>query len=304
MATEEVRKSITLRLQGSRATRGVPLATFETFIDCFLAALRYHYRSTALEPAKKAGRPYGKEELVTAFRLVAFRVGSGIAVLEPETEESDEPALADVPTLAMDNLASLLEAVRAGRHVDSAVVEALDAARRALGSEGRFEVAIGAESDQVPLPALSLDEALLDDLRAPVEEPSRQPQTISGVLHAIDLEPDKVGIRTPSGIDWSCRYPAELEPLVKSLIGSTVWARGVGALPSARSGSLELEEIQAVPQYEQTSLFTREPVPLEELLRRQGVLAPQGLRFVADPEWQDNDESERFLEAIFGAEGD
>ncbi len=304
MATGETHNSITLRLQGSKATRGVPLATFETFIDNFLAALRYHYRATALEPAKKAGRPYAKEELVTAFRLVGFRIGSGIAVLEPTTEEADDPVLAQVPTLALDNLTSLITAVKAGQRIDTAVVDALETARRALGAEGRFDVSVGLATDVAPSPAVSLDEELLNQLRVPAEETARRSQTISGNLHAIDLEPDKVGIRTPSGADWSCRYPEHLEPLVKSLIGSTVWARGVGALTSARSGSLELEEIQAVPQYEQTSLFTGEPVPLDELLARQEIIAPQGLKALADPEWEDNEESERFLEAIFGTDGE
>ena len=228
MATDEGRNSITLRLQGSKATRGVPLATFETFIDNFLAALRYHYRATALEPAKKAGRPYGKEELATAFRLVGFRVGSGIAVLEPATEEADDPVLAEVPTLAVDNLISLVEAVKARQGLDNAVVDALDTARRALGTEGRFDVSVRSAADVAPTPSVSLDEELLDQLRAPVAEMARRSQTISGNLHAIDLEPDKVGIRTPAGVDWSCRYPEHLEPLVKSLIGSTVSARGFG----------------------------------------------------------------------------
>jgi hypothetical protein len=69
---------------------------------------------------------------------------------------------------------------------------------------------------------------------------------------------------------------------------------------SARSGTLDIEEIHAVPEHEQTSLFTHETVTLEELLTRQAVGAPQGLEVLADPEWEDNEESERFLEAILG----
>jgi len=302
MPTAETRKAITLRLQGSKATRGVPLATFETFIENFLAALRYHYRATALEPARKYGRPYAKEELVTAFRLVSFRIGSGIAVLEPTTDETDGSVLGDVPTVSLDNLTSLLSAVTERKGLDSAVVDALDTARRALGTEGRFEVSIGAPTVIERPTAVSLDEKLLDELRTPVEETTRPLQTISGRLHAIDLEPDKVGIRTPSGVDWSCRYPEHMEPLVKSLIGSTVGARGIGALTSARSGSLELQAIYAIPQYEQTSLFTGEPLPLDELLLGQKVFGPQGLEVLADPEWEDDEESERFLEAIFDAD--
>jgi hypothetical protein len=72
----EPQRSVTLKLEGSKATRGVALSTFETFIDQFLAALRYYYRATSAEPTKKTGRPYAKEEFVTAFRLVGFRIGS------------------------------------------------------------------------------------------------------------------------------------------------------------------------------------------------------------------------------------
>ena len=48
-----------------------------------------------------------------AFRLVDFKTGSGIAVLEPPLVEDEQgpERLAEVPTLAWDNLADLLEAV-------------------------------------------------------------------------------------------------------------------------------------------------------------------------------------------------
>lgn len=302
--TSEAPTSVTLELHGSKATRGVALATFETFIDQFLAALRYHYRATAAEPAKKTGRPYATEELVTAFRLVAFRIGSGVAVLEPAADEdADDLVIADVPTIALGNLTSLMEALRSRRQLDAAVVDALDSARRALGTEGRFSVSVRDRDEEAVTQEVLLDEEMLENVRPAEPESGARELTISGHLHAIDLEPDKVGIRTASGVDWSCKYPAELEPLVKSLIGTRVWARGIGALTSARSGSMSIDEVHAVPEHERTSLFTREPVPLEELLTRQAVGAPQGLSVLQDPEWEDSEESERFLEAIFGADG-
>lgn len=59
------------------------------------------------------------------------------------------------------------------------------------------------------------------------------------------------------------------------------------------------DKILAVAADDQTALFTRLPVPLSELLGRQGIDGPQGLAAFADPEWELDDESERFLEAIF-----
>lgn len=296
---EEPRRSVTLKLEGSKAKRGVALATFETFIDQFLTALRYHYRATGAEPAKKTGHPTTKEELVTAFRLVGFRTGSGIAVLEPETEEEEETELGNVPTLALANLTSLLDAVDSREPLDGAVITALEGARKALGVAGRFSVTM--RDADAPAPrVVALDETLMGELRPEREEAAERVQTISGSLHAIDLEPDKVGIRTATGVDWSCRYPPELEEVVKSLIGSRVWVRGVGGLSSARSGSLTIDELHVIPEHEQTALFTHETVPLEDLLTRQALRAtPQGLRAVTDPEWEDSDESDRFLEAIF-----
>lgn len=52
-----------------------------------------------------------------------------------------------------------------------------------------------------------------------------------------------------------------------------------------------------------TTLFTGTPVPIDELMKRQGIGGPQGLAAIADPEWELDVESERFLEAIF-AESD
>jgi len=53
----------------------------------------------------------------------------------------------------------------------------------------------------------------------------------------------------------------------------------------------------------QGPLFTGLPVPIDELMERQGIGGPQGLAALTDPEWELDDKSERFLEAIF-AESD
>ena len=51
------------------------------------------------------------------------------------------------------------------------------------------------------------------------------------------------------------------------------------------------------------AIFTKFPVPIHELIKRQGISGPQGLAGFADPEWELDEESQRFLEAIF-AESD
>jgi len=56
-------------------------------------------------------------------------------------------------------------------------------------------------------------------------------------------------------------------------------------------------------EYAPTALFTATPVPIDELMKRQGIGGPQGLATFADPEWELDEESDRFLEAIF-AESD
>lgn len=272
------------------------LAAFDNFVGHFLSALRYHFRASTAAPIKKSGRPFGKDDLATAFRLTAFRTGSGIVTLAPpSTEDETAPALANVPTLAWENLADLLDSVAEQELLDQAVVAELDAARRALGGDGRFSVELAGSTRRR---RQMFDEARIEQLRRPAEPSPAQAQAIVGLLHAIDLEPDKVGIRTASGLEWSCRYPAELEREVLKLIGSRVWVRGSGRTTSSRGGSLDIEEIHSVPAYEQTSLFTGTPISLQQLMNAQHVERPQGLSTLADPEWQDDEESDRFIEAI------
>jgi hypothetical protein len=91
MADED---QITLTLEGDRAREGVSLAAFDSFVGHFLLALRYYYRSSRTSVVRRSGRPLADEELATNFRLVAFRKGSGVAVLEPALPP-DADALTD-----------------------------------------------------------------------------------------------------------------------------------------------------------------------------------------------------------------
>ena len=115
--------AITLRLEGARAKRGVVLADFETFIDSFLAALRDFDRSRRGAPIKTGGRPEARAEAVTSFRLVGFREGSGIVMIEPELAAQGEEteAMVDAEPAQFINLRALLtsvetETARGGNH--------------------------------------------------------------------------------------------------------------------------------------------------------------------------------------------
>ncbi len=53
MADED---QITLTLEGDRARDGITLAAFDSFVDHFLLALRYHYRSSRASVVRRPGR--------------------------------------------------------------------------------------------------------------------------------------------------------------------------------------------------------------------------------------------------------
>jgi len=289
---------ITLTLKGERAKKGISLDAFDGFITHFTNALRYHYRASKAEPTRKTGHPLSQEQLATSFRFVDFNVGSAIAVLHPPLTDGEPDSLldSDVPTLAWTDVDDLLATADAGAHLEDDVAAELEPATRCLGKDGSFAVdyASGSRSR-----AHTFDLAGLAHLRAPRSVDAVRPHTITGNLHAIDLEPGQVAIRTASGVDWRCSYPDDLEQHVLALIGTRVWARGTGKTTSARVGSLDVAEIHPVAVYEQTALFTGLPVPIDELMERQAIGSPQGLAAFADPEWELDEESERFLEAIF-----
>jgi len=294
--------SITLTLKGERAKEGITLDAFDGFITHFTSALRCHYRASQSEPTRKTGHPLSKEQFATSFRLVDFRVGSAIAVLQPPLADVESGTLldSDVPTLAWTNVDDLLAAAEAGMYLDDDVAAELEAATRSLGRDGSFAVDYHSggrsRSHTFDLPGLAR-------LRAPQSIETPRPQTITGHLHAIDLEPGQVAIRTASGADWRCSYSGDLEQHVLTLVGTRVWARGMGKATSTRAGTLDVAEIHPVAVYEQTALFTGLPVPIDELMARQAIGSPQGLAAFADPEWEPGEESDRFLEAIF-AESD
>ena len=69
---------------------------------------------------------------------------------------------------------------------------------------------------------------------------------------------------------------------------------------SSASGRLEITTIEPIIESVQDALFTADTVPLEELRAEQGIAGPQGLDAFIDPDWSDDEESQRFLEATLG----
>lgn len=286
---------ITLTIEGARAERGVSLFDFESFIDNFLAALRDYDRSRRGEPTGKAGQPDKRAKAVTAFRLVRFRTGSGVATIEPDRGEADQDQLPfpDVP-LALTTFQALRDDLAAERNLPEPVVEALGKACRSVGSNGRFTIELADASE----PRLVVDSALLDRVGdGDHERPYEEIQRVSGRLHRLDIEPDRLGIRTANGAEWSCQYPEELEQRVISLVDHIVWVEGSGKLASPLRGSMTIERIEPVDEADQTALFTLAPVSEDELLARQGITAPQGIDALSDPDWND-DVDDAYLAAL------
>lgn len=299
---DETENAITLRLEGARAKRGVALSDFENFIDNFLAALRDFDRDQRGAPTKKSGHPEARAAAVTSFRLVGFREGSGIATIEPELAEldGDTETMVDAEPIQITNLRALLASVEQGEKLPESVTDALEQARRAAGDDGTLVVDVPCPTDSVELSRhVLIDAARIEKIRAASKTPPRPVvSSISGRLHQVDFEPDKLAIRASDGVDWVCNFPEELEHQVEALVNRLVWASGSGSLQSPRRGTMRLAEIKPVEQGIQTDLFSGEPTSDEELAAAQGISAPQGLDAIGVAEWTDADDA--YLAALTG----
>lgn len=276
------------------------LADFEGFIDKFLAALRDFDRDRRGAPTKKTGAPEARAAMVTAFRLVAFRPGSGIATIEPDApSEVETQSLVESEPVQLTNLHTLLDKVETYSALPDSVTDSLDAARRALGADGSITVEIEpvmGGSRRRPT-RVRIDGERLRRIRENTESsPPATVETISGRLHQVDFEPDRLAIRAADGVDWLCDFPERLEPQVEALVNRLVWARGAGTLRSPTRGSMTIEEIARVEQGTQTDLFADERLSVAELASAQGIAAPQGIDSLAAAEWTDADEA--FLSAL------
>ena len=235
---------------------------------------------------------------MTALRLVRFAPGSGVVTIEPDrlslTDDQSLP-LEEVP-LAIENLRTLVDDIETGAPLSEPVTDALSGACRSLGNDGSIAIDF---PPHIRRARGTIDLPRLEGLRRTDNAAPEEIRTVSGRLHLLDVEPDKLAIRTSSGVDWTCKYPEALEPTVKRLVDRIVWVRGAGQLTSPLRGAMTIEQIEVAEQGEQSTLFTTEPTPDAELLARQGIVAPQGLARLADPEW-DEEADEPYLEALTG----
>jgi len=291
---------VIIELTGSKAQHGMPLASFEQFIENFRRALIDYDRQKVGKPTRRAGNLNVREQIVTAFRLTAVRPGSTILELEPiprdEVEQLDDPeqeALPGAELLSTITLRALLDDVEQDAELDPSITESLSEARRSLGANGRIAV----RGHREPKHRVVIDETRIRQLEQRARRPQPRTLTVSGRLHRIELEPDKVGVRSPAGVDWTCRYPSDLEATVKALLDTVVTVRGVGYQSTAQRGSLDIDAIQAVPQFEQTAFFTEEPVPLEELMAQQGLEVRHGPISIAPGDLTEQ-ELRDFVEAV------
>jgi hypothetical protein len=230
----------------------------------------------------------------TSFRLVGFRRGSAILELE-EPAPVDEKSL-QIPTggSATQNLKNLLDSLEAGT-LDPAVVDDLETARRAIGDDGRFEVKVPTRRKRGVVDAPTITK-LREANRV---KPSPSDTTVFGRLHLIEIEGNpRVEVRGTDGYNWTCSYQPELEPQILRLIKKQVRAEGQGVRERANRGTLHIEAIDALPEYEQTPLFSPQLVPTSELERGQGIEGPQGFGALSIEDLPDDDAIDRYLAVI------
>jgi hypothetical protein len=271
---------VVLRLTGSETTDGLPLASFASFVEDFRRALRDFDRSRRLKKTRRGGHPTAREDLAAAFRIVSLKRGSAILELEPIAPTpgtEDQEMVTGAELLPLETLRALMDSLQRDEPIDASVADAVASARRTLGPDGKIEIEIKHPKAAQPPTRLVIDAQAVEKLEHRVRHYEPRAMRVTGRLHMIDLEPDRIQIRAADGVDWVCRYPDSLEAKVKSLVGVRVWARGIGQLQGASRGTLTIETVEPVAEFEATPLFTFERVPLSELMERQGVTGPQGV---------------------------
>jgi len=290
------RDVVEISLQGEKVRDGIALPDLQRFLRHFVGALRGFDRVQRAKPAVKPGHPGRRDEEVAEFRLVSARRGSAVLTLEPSGSAGDS-ALFDEGGPALDNLAQLARAFAEEAMVDADVAESLEQARWSVGAEsGAIELRL---PERLRIPGVVLDRERI--ARARTAPPvSRSVSRISGRLHLVDLEPDRLGVRSPQGVDWTCEFDETLRETVKHLIDEIVIVEGEGQMATSTTGRMEIAAIHPVLAHEQSALFTSEWVDPREVAAAQAVLAPQGLSGLADTEWGNDDEAERFLKYVLG----
>jgi hypothetical protein len=272
------------------------LASLEAFVDRLSRALVDFDRARHGQLTKRTGRRSSREELVVGFRVVSLKPGSAIMELEPSLPD-EQAEIVHAETLAMENFRALLNVIEdKDEPLDPDVTQSVEAARRALGIGGRIGVLMTAEHAER---RILIDEARVDELASRRPKREKLVTQISGRLTMVDIEPPfRVAIRATNGAKWNCRYPPELEPRVTQLLKKHVVARGAGVAVSQARGYFEIEQLEELEEFSQTELFTVERVPLEALVREKRLHGAQGWDAFADPNWEDDESSEAYLEAL------
>ena len=296
---------VVLDLHGTRAQVGVDIDAFEVFLRHFRAALREYDRSLRGTLARRGGHPDARDLAASSFRLIGFQIGSGIATLTParplESDDANLPLDDSGEDLSLSTIVGLLSAIESDAGLPEPVVEALDSARRSIGENGCFGVDVAGPTERGK--RVVIDDELMKRLREAPPDPSDRSVVITGRLHMIEVDQPgrRVGIRAQDGIDWTCQYPDELHDLVTSQLERLVRVKGRGRKLSKLAGRLVIERLEPLPEHVQDSLFSEEPVPLDDLREAQGIADPQGVETLLDNEWDDDDASRRFLEATLGS---
>jgi hypothetical protein len=291
-----------LDLHGARAQQGVEIDALETFLAHFRAALRDFFRASHGGIPRSGGRPAARDAAATAFRLVEFHTGSGIATLEPvrSADLTGGDSTLDLgEALSITTLRNLLIAIDSGKRLPAPVVEALGSARRAIGDDGSFGVEVSGWGRSL---RVVIDQERMKRLQRPENESEDTTMSVSGRLHMIEADQPnrRVGIRGQDGVDWTCTYPDEMHPVVTTLIERLVRVEGIGRRITAATGRLAITRLDPILEHTQDVLFTVETVALEQLLSEQQIDRPQGLSALIDEEWKDDEESRLFLEATLG----
>ena len=229
----------------------------------------------------------------TNFRLVGYRTGSAVLELQEAPPNADDTLTIPTVGAATQNIANLLDSLEQG-DLDPAVIDDLDETRRAIGEDGSFRITVTGRRKRG-----LVNEATITRLRKKhTDQQVPMHVTVFGRLHLIATEGPRVEIRGTDNYNWSCTYPPELEPKILGLIKRQVRAEGLGVRDRANRGTLQIEQIEQLPQYEQTPLFSGAAVPVDELEREQGITKPQGLSALSIADLPDSDEIDRYLAAI------
>jgi hypothetical protein len=284
---------LTLDLHGANAPAGINLDDLERFVKAFRAALRQHQVDRGGEASGVAFAE--SRHRLGELRMVSLRAGSAVIELAdplPEAEATSRAAELDAPSVAFENAVDLTASI--GRdEVSPGVAAELDRARRALGRDGRFGVAIAGRVDRV-----QVDEARVARWTLPSARPPQPVRRVVGRLHGLETEgTPRFMVRGQDGADWACQYEPELEPDLLASVRRLVVIDGSGERNGTR-GSIEIERLTVV----------EEPSPAPMLLvpetadLRSGpdVARPQGLEALAVDGITD-DERAAFLSAIFDA---